>query len=427
MSKQKEGGWFTPRTYNHFDYPLTFAAAEKLACSPALVAAHQFLPLIGYTDKKRRFRTDNSDRTIPRKLRPKLASTKRREIRYASHSDAAILQYYAYLISDPYEAFLKQVNLDTSVIGYRKGMGSNVDMAAEAFSEIVVRGNVTAFCFDIEDFFPSIEHRSLKSGLELILGCKNLPDDWYKIYRFVTKFSWIEFEKLAEVEGFDPRNPPFPLVGKINPALDRCRDAQLININRMRSGIPQGTPISAVAANIAMIDFDCRLAEKVNEIGGSYRRYSDDILILVHPDSDSSIEKFVNNEASRCGLKINLGKTEISRFKLANGVQQSDRAIAYLGFCFDGSKTYLRPSTLSRYYRRMTYAARGAVRGSGKKGRTAAETFKRKLISEFTHLGKRNFYSYSKRAHQKLPKSIVKRQLRRHFVILLRKVLAKGK
>lgn len=320
----------SPRTYNHFDYPLTFQAAKKLACEPSAVASHQFLPLIGYTDKKRRFRTDNSDRTIPRKLRPKLASVKRRQIRYASHRDAAIFQYYAFLLEGPYDAFLKGANLDASVIGYRRGKGSNVDMAADAFSEIVVRGNVTAFCFDIEDFFPSIQHSSLKSGLQTVLQCNILSEDWYKVFRSITAFSWVEFEDLAKIEGFNPRQPPFPLVKKINSALDRCRESKLLRKNHSVSGIPQGTPISAVAANIAMIDFDVRISEKIVELGGSYRRYSDDILILVDPKHASKIEKFTIDQATVSGLNINSDKAEISHFSINNGLQSADRALAYL-------------------------------------------------------------------------------------------------
>jgi RNA-directed DNA polymerase len=97
MAKIKEGGWFKRRSYNHLDYPLNFQAAEQLVSDKLKIAKWQFLPLVGYTDRKRRYRTDNSNRTIPRHLRPKKVSTKEREIRYASHRDAAVYQYYARL------------------------------------------------------------------------------------------------------------------------------------------------------------------------------------------------------------------------------------------------------------------------------------------------------------------------------------------
>jgi RNA-directed DNA polymerase len=217
------------------------------------------------------------------------------------------------------------------------------------------------------------------------------------------------------------------LVKNINQALDRVRLAKKLHKHKATVGIPQGTPISAAAANIAMIEFDLVVLKYVNSIGGMYRRYSDDILLLVSPDQEVNTRKVVADSASRYGLTISKAKTEVSRFEVVNGQQSADRPISYLGFCFDGEKTFLRPSTLSRYYRRMTYAARGAVRGAGKKGKPFSETFKRSLYKDFTHLGRRNFYTYSKRAHERMPNSIIKKQLKRHFEILLRKLVSRGR
>lgn len=427
MTEQKEGGWFRSRYYNHLDYPLSFDAARKVACDPEKVARRQFLPLVGYTDEKRRFRTDNSDRSIPRRLRPKLVSTKQREIRYASHGDAAVYQYYNFLLNQQYEAFISREGLDASIIGYRSGKGSNIDMAADAFCEIASRGNVTALCFDVENFFPTIRHADLKSGLAQLLGGHPLSEDWYKVFRALTRHSWIEIKELATLEGFDPKNPPFPLVTNINSALDRCRAAKLLHKHQSDFGIPQGTPISATAANVSMMQFDRAVADYAKSIAGFYRRYSDDILLLVPPVREAEAQQLIVDCAAARGLVVSTAKTEVSRFVLSGGEQTSDRPISYLGFCFDGTKTFLRPSTLSRYYRRMTYAVRGSVRGAGMKGKSANETFKRALFSEFTHLGKRNFYSYSKRAHAKMPSSIIKKQMRRHFKVLLRKLVSKGR
>lgn len=427
MARQKEGGWFRGRSYNHLDYPLNFEAASKIVSDPSQIAKRQFLPLVGYTDERRRYRTDNADRSIPRRLRPTKTSVKKREIRYAAHGDAAVYQYYASLISDLYENFLLESELNNSIIGYRSGKGSNVDMAAEAFSEIVARGNVTALCFDVEDFFPSIRHGDLKAGLIRLIGGGELPADWYQVYRSLVCYAWIEIKDLAELEGFDLKSPPFPLVKNINASLDRCRSAGLIYRNGNKFGIPQGTPFSAIAANVAMIAFDLDVKKYIDSIGGLYRRYSDDILLLVSPADENASKKALTDAALRHGLTISAEKTEISHFQKVAVGQATDRPISYLGFCFDGQKTYLRPSTLSRYYRRMTYATRGAARGAGKKGRPVSETFKRSLYKDFTHLGRRNFYSYSKRADGTLPKSIVKKQLRRHFTVLLRKLLSNGK
>ncbi len=427
MARGKEGGWFRRRSYNHFDYPLEFEAAKKLVRDATIVAKRQFLPLIGFTEQRRRYRTDNSNRTIPRRLRPTKVSVKKREIRFAAHGDAAVYEYYAFKLTESYETFLVRDELDDCVIGYRSGKGSNVDMAADAFLEISKRGNVTALCFDVENFFPSIRHQDLKSGILHLIGGSKLPDDWYQVYCSLIRYSLIEIDELARIEGFDPKAPPFPLVKNINEAMDRCRASKIVHRHNKKFGIPQGTPLSALAANVAMIAFDLELLQCIKSVDGVYRRYSDDILLLVPPAKEMAAAQAVLRIAGKYGLTISSAKAETSRFQVRGGRQSADRPISYLGFCFDGQRTFLRPSTLSRYYRRMTYAARGAVRGAGKKGKPAAEIFKRGLLKDFTHLGRRNFYSYSRRAHNCMPDSIIKKQLRRHFKILLRKLLSNGR
>ena len=57
--------------------------------------------------------------------------------------------------------------------------------------------------------------------------------------------------------------------------------------------IPQGTPISALAANIAMIDFDIEMVREINALGGSYRRYSDDILVVVPSQHRMKVPKIL--------------------------------------------------------------------------------------------------------------------------------------
>lgn len=136
MRRQKADGWFAPRTYSHFDYPQTFEQASALATNPLAVASHSFLPLISFTDVKRKFSTDNSDRSIPVRLRPRIAKEKLRDLRYASHRDAAVFSYYAYKLQDNYEKKLAAHKLEKCVIGYRSGLGSNIDLAADAFSDI---------------------------------------------------------------------------------------------------------------------------------------------------------------------------------------------------------------------------------------------------------------------------------------------------
>lgn len=52
-------------------------------------------------------------------------------------------------------------------------------------------------------------------------------------------------------------------------------------IDKSKIGIPQGTSISALFANAYMIEFDKKLSDYVNSVNGFYRRYSDDIILIV--------------------------------------------------------------------------------------------------------------------------------------------------
>ncbi|MEP5072739.1 MAG: reverse transcriptase domain-containing protein, partial [Lentilitoribacter sp.] len=324
MQQRKLDGWFKPRSYRHFDFPQSFKSAKKIACNPMLVQKHQFLPLVRFVEKRRRYRTDNTNLSIPRSKRATVVSVKEREIRYASHIDSAIYQRYAYLLKEPYDLFLKSAGIDDAVIGYRSGKGSNVDMAAAAFAEIAARGDVTAICSDITDFFPSISHKILKEGLQRVLRVSRLPQDWYAVFRSLTKFSSLDLEELAKVESFNPKKPPFPLVQNINQALKRCRRANVIISNSKKCEIPQGTPLSAVAANISMHRFDEALQAFVVSCGGLYLRYSDDVLLLVPPAMEKKAIVQLERVSLANELSISKEKTEIARFSVASGTQMTD-------------------------------------------------------------------------------------------------------
>lgn len=73
---------FKPRTYLHFDRPLSKSEAEALAGNPNQVATHAFYPFLGYTVTTEKIQRE-PDGSITRK-------TKEREIKIAAHRDAAI-------------------------------------------------------------------------------------------------------------------------------------------------------------------------------------------------------------------------------------------------------------------------------------------------------------------------------------------------
>jgi hypothetical protein len=116
-----------------------------------------------------------------------------------------------------------------------------------------------------------------------------------------------------------------------------------------------------------MLAFDGEMSSLAAAIGGYYRRYSDDILWICHPEEASCVEEELKRSLAKLGgtTRINEAKSEHSTFRQnADGRCACDRPIQYLGFTFDGTHTRIRSQTLSRFWRRLIYAARGARRAA---------------------------------------------------------------
>jgi len=419
---QRVDGWYVRKYFPHFDQPLEFDAAKRRVEDEAWVASRSYWPFLGFEDRKRRFRTINGER---------VADTKSRPIKYCSHVDGYVFAYLANKLQAAYEEHIARKPFAVSVIGYRRGIGTNIDMARAAFAEVARRRRAAAICLDISSFFDNIDHRLLKENLARVLCADRLSPSWFSVYRAMTQYAWVDAEQLRKRLEIDPADPPRPLC----PAADFRRKVRgdggefegLIETNNRHYGIPQGSPISAVFSNVFMLGFDEAVHAYVSNIGGSYRRYSDDVMIICAPRFRDRVVKFVRREIGKLGgqIKLSEDKTEISIFERRQKACCCDRPITYLGFTFDGRKVFLRGRTLSRYYRRMSYATRHAARKARAEG--GSSVFRRKLYREFTHLGTDNFYSYAKRSARVLNDEAPTQQLRRHFGILHRKLSGRGR
>jgi RNA-directed DNA polymerase len=182
------GGWYVKKPFAHFDLPLNYDAALSKVSDTQFVIERSFWPLIGFVDSKRKFKKEAE---IP------IIRTKDRPLRYCSHIDGYIHSFYALRIVPKYEDFLSKNGLNDIVIGYRKGQGTNVNMAKAAFDEIDRRNSCCVIALDINSFFDSIDHKVLKQNLCDILGEDRLPPDWFKVYKTMTQYSWVELSDLA--------------------------------------------------------------------------------------------------------------------------------------------------------------------------------------------------------------------------------------
>jgi len=421
--RTKAVDWFTPRNYPHFDRPVMDrkVADEIVASFVSDPRAYRFLPLISFEKRARRWRTD------PKTKKAK-QTWKKRPLAYCSNRDAHVFAAIGWELEDKYEAALAHAGLDHVVVGYRKGR-SNVTTARDAFNDVLRLGSCTTIALDLEKFFDTIRHRVLKRCWEDVIG-GGLPPHHYAAFRALTRFSTVERGACLKRLGFAPRTPSRKLkrpLCTLPEFRDRVRgqlkNGGLVKVNANHFGIPQGTPISAIAANVAMFHFDHAMTAEAARLGGTYRRYSDDILLICPPANADELLSFLGEAlTTHCaGLTLNEDKTSRVEFT-GTRLAANTRHLQYLGFLFNGERAVLRPSTVSRYYGRMRRAARsaqhqlkkGKFTSSPKGGRGVLQ--RRKLMHDFSHLGRHSLLrTYARLAGSIFGQRVIMRQLRRHF------------
>lgn len=248
-------------------------ALADFSMSSEEVVSHAFFPLLGYQKKERRIDFDEDDHLII-KVKP-------RDIRYAAHLDAAIYGLYAQDLSAIYDDFLTSNGMGEVVLAYRGDIGSNIDFAYDFFQEIRDRGDCYVVCLDISKFFDNLRHDLLKARLSEMLAVERLPADWFSIFRRLTRYEYVMGEDLEATLG---RVHP-PRICDIETFRKNVRP--LIRTHPDPHGVPQGTPLSGLLANVYMAHFDLAVRSLMVAVGGSYRRYSDDIA-LVFPSLEAS-------------------------------------------------------------------------------------------------------------------------------------------
>jgi Reverse transcriptase (RNA-dependent DNA polymerase) len=310
------------KRYPHFDSQFSTQDAVALATNPKAVVAHKFYPFILYTNRWTRFAKRGEEGDV-----------KKRKIRYASRGDAYIFAYYRYLLTQKYEAALSRNSLDGSVIAYRRirstdGTGKcNIHFASEAFEKIRKLGNCCVVALDISSFFEFLDHHHLRSIWCDLLNVKKLPEDHYRIFRIITRYAVVEKQAVYERLGYYGPKPKSKS-GKITNGylvpynkmpMQLCTgrnfrqkiaggdgSKSLVSVNLKTYGIPQGSPISDLLANMYLFNFDCAVHKILDTMGGSYLRYSDDIL-LIAPGGENegkALAEEIRNLIGKFGSRI---------------------------------------------------------------------------------------------------------------------------
>lgn len=450
MDRTELPSWWKDRRYVHFDARRRPEDVIPLVTSPTAVAAHSFWPLIYFEKAERRWKGEHAG--WKRKERP---------ISYAAHLDSHILAYYANKLGGLYEQALEETGLSSVVLAYRKhavgpgapGRGkANFHFAADAFVDISVLGDCEVIALDIERFFDSIPHRPLKYRWSDLLQSASLPPDHYAVFKAVTRFAFVpEREIRAALKMGRRRFRKQPSIGMSSMQFDELiRKKGLIDWNRKPYGIPQGLPISGLLANLVLFPIDKAMADAASSVGGSYRRYSDDILIIAPHGKAHGLEEVLKRELDELQLSVQDAKTVRVTFSASeDGRLRSERPLQYLGLEFDGRSVRLRPQTLVRFSKRMLRAVRRARRSAERHCRSgdALRLRRRDLYARYSYMRphpetpnrrrpRGSFFEYARRAGEELDRQGIKahfvsqidRQLRKQWRRLLRLIaIAEGR
>lgn len=359
------------KQYAHFDYRTDIGREKDYIVCPDNIAKHGFYPFIHYEKRMIKYNKEKGRKE------------KTRDICYAAHIDRCIFQYYSYNLNEIYNNRIKELEIDMVPIAYRTDLKqSNVHFAERAFDFIKASSTCFVMIGDFTSFFDRLDHRYLKQRWCDLLQVGTLPDDHYAVFKNITRYSKWELTDLLEINGLPDTdtgrrklNDQALVITK--EQFKQYRSHTQRNVNDY--GIPQGSPISALLANIYMIDVDKAIHDLVSELNGMYMRYSDDFIIVL-PLSASEITREKINCIIRLlnntpGLTLEPNKTQFFQYedgKLENcgetmGIEAdcSNRFINFLGFTFDGKKVSIRSKTTSKYYYRMYRKAKNIAATGG--------------------------------------------------------------
>ncbi|WP_169817494.1 reverse transcriptase domain-containing protein [Algoriphagus vanfongensis] len=490
---------FKLKTYPQLDPYFNFKKDKvilfDLLSDPSLkrMKNHNFTPLIKILQKTPRYKWQE-DKELSAGGKYNL-ETKIRPISFASHFDTYIYGFYSFALNIKYQDYIHKNGFQEVVLAYRSDLEGkcNIQFAKEAFDQIKKsfkeEGECSVIALDIKGYFDHIDHSILKKMWCKIIDEDDLPLDQYKVYRSLTKYSYVNYgsflkhfninlkklEKEQKKKHKGKKNVPkgyqslFDLIpndingSTFHDKMELLRKRKLVAINRTKdrsyskNGIPQGSALSALLSNIYLAEFDKNIFEKGQNEGFVYRRYCDDLLIICKPEQVNPLKNYIidliNNDYK---LIIQNRKTDVIDFMPSqNGQIRSFRRefdtkkeifnslpneeinfknLQYLGFEFNGKSIYVRPGSLSRYFRKMKARVAKSISMAYSENAKSDIIFKQQIYSRYSHLGKKNFLSYVKNASKRyysnsagekkdgMNSPSIKRQVAAHMRILKQEI-----
>lgn len=345
------------KRYLHIDFPLSKKESYNYFNSLEIeenICQHRFLPFIHFNIvfKKHPNKTHKYN-------------VKNRNIELSSHHDAGIYAYMADKLNDYYDRYVQNQGTSEVAVAYRTGKGiSNITVAKEVFDYIDCTGDCWVMKGDFNSFFDNLNHCILNKNVMKVLNLRSEDlkiRTWKRILKNIERYSWIDQEKLIErmlENGIEINKRKYSYFYSQKEYGDFIKEnLDLLNKNK-KKGIPQGTGISAVLANVYMTNFDSEVSQLVNKLKGIYRRYSDDFIIVI-PKNKLSELKFKELtydiiELSSNEVKLTIEKNKTKVFRVHHGIvtdikNKKETALDYLGFVLQNNTISIRPKSIYKF------------------------------------------------------------------------------
>ena len=421
---------YLKKGYLHFDDRIWFPdfqdSFQKFISKEDSVATHPFYPFLRVTIETKRIRFNKEKGRRVKEIKP-------RNISFAAHLDSLIYSFYSSVLDNLYEKHAANSPISDCSLAYRPLEKSNVEFAHSIFESLkefhAAHGDTVAIALDVKGFFDTLDHDHLKNAWLKLLQLQDaeltqLPRDQFQLFRSLTGFSFVEKEKLLPALGITQKElvktkpPRFCSPERFR---NKVRAAKIIEKNTSGKGIPQGSPISAVLSNIYMMEYDETVSKLQDQYQFIYKRYCDDILLVCKKSDYIQLRKELYILIEHYKLAIQPEKEDIVFFTdkgkglTATSISGTTKKLQYLGFEFDGKRTFIRPSSLSRYHRKVKTGVRTTVKKAYGSRSQGNRIFRKELYDKYSHLGARNFITYALRSAKIMDSESIRKQVSRHM------------